>query len=107
MKVDLGIWTKLNRAVISLFVLASLAGIGLWYWPVIQENERLRRSLLETEQELRKEAELAWRLDAALNSLEHPKTVERLARERLGYAKPGEKIIYFEDTTPAEIPDRR
>jgi cell division protein FtsB len=28
-----------------------------------------------------------------------PKAVERLARERLGYAKPGETMIHFDEPT--------
>jgi cell division protein FtsB len=33
----------------------------------------------------------------AQDALQHdPKAVERLARERLGYAKPGETVIRFE-----------
>ena len=36
-------------------------------------------------------------MKAAINALQKdPKTVERLARERLGYAKPGETVIRFE-----------
>ena len=30
----------------------------------------------------------------------NPKTIERMARANLGYAKPGEIVIRFEDPTP-------
>ena len=32
----------------------------------------------------------------ALRALQNPTTIERLARERLSYAKPGEDVIYFD-----------
>jgi cell division protein FtsB len=36
--------------------------------------------------------------------MQDPKTVERLARERLSYAKPGEDVILFEPPPPTNIP---
>ena len=39
-------------------------------------------------------------LTAALEAMNNdPKAVERLAREKLGYAKPGETVIKFEDVS--------
>jgi cell division protein FtsB len=39
-------------------------------------------------------------LSAAIESMNNdPKAVERLAREKLGYAKPGETVIRFEEVT--------
>jgi hypothetical protein len=40
------IWDKLFRLVLALLVLAGLLGIFLWYQPVIQENQRMRRETL-------------------------------------------------------------
>jgi cell division protein FtsB len=40
--------------------------------------------------------ETARKLDAELRALQNPMTVERLARERLSYAKPGEDVIHFD-----------
>jgi cell division protein FtsB len=36
--------------------------------------------------------------------MQDPKTVERLARERLSYAKPGEDVILFESPLPTNSP---
>jgi cell division protein FtsB len=90
------IWDKLFRLVLALLVIASLLGIFLWYQPVIQENQRLRRDKLELEKKIDKEIETARKLDADLRALQNPTTVERLARERLSYAKPGENVIHFD-----------
>jgi cell division protein FtsB len=39
-------------------------------------------------------------LSAAVEALSNdPKAIERLAREKLGYAKPGETVIRFEEAT--------
>jgi cell division protein FtsB len=90
------IWDKLFRLVVALLVIASLMGIFLWYQPVIQENQRLRRYELELERKIDKETDAAKKLEADLRALQNPTTVERLARERLSYAKPGENVIHFD-----------
>ena len=96
MKVDLGIWNKLTHVVIFLLVAATLLGIGLCYTPVIQQNERMQKTKLELDKKIEKEMEISKRLDSQMKSLQDPRTVERLARERLSYAKPGEVVVHFE-----------
>jgi cell division protein FtsB len=95
--VDLGIWTKLTRVVIFLFLLAGMLGLAVWYLPVIKANERMRKQTFRLDCQIQKEEESAKQLKASIDSLRYdPKAVERLARERLGYAKPGETLIRFE-----------
>lgn len=97
MSVDLGIWNTLSRLIILLVMLAGVLGLGIWYFPLIQKNERLRKEILQLNLEIKREEETARQLKSAIYSLQKdPKTVERLARERLGYAKPGESVIRFE-----------
>ncbi len=83
------IWDRLFSLVLVLLVIAGLLGAFLWYQPVIQENQRMRRDKLELEKKIEKETETARKLEADLRALQNPATVERLARERLSYAKPG------------------
>jgi cell division protein FtsB len=52
------------------------------------------------EQKTAAETETAKKLEAALRAMQDPKTVERLARERLSYAKPGESVILFQPPAP-------
>ena len=47
MKVEDSIWDKLTRVVIFLLLIAGVAGIGVWYFPLIQQNERIRKRVLE------------------------------------------------------------
>lgn len=99
MKVDLGIWSKLTGAVIFLLLLAGLGLVVVWYLPQIRQNEHMRAEILKLDDQIQQEEETARRLKASIEALHRdPKTVERLAREKLGYAKPGETVIRFEET---------
>jgi cell division protein FtsB len=99
-KVDLGIWSKLTKVVVGLVVLAVFLLIGMCYLPLIQENTRMRAEVLKLEQRLKTEQERSEQLQAQIGALRNdPKTVERLAREKLGYARPDETVIRFESTT--------
>jgi cell division protein FtsB len=101
LKVDLGIWSKLTRLVIFLLCVAGCTVIGLWYLPVIRQNERLRQEKLRVEVLIQKEEQEGRRLKSAIDSLKYdPKAVERLARESFGYAKEGETVIRFEGNRP-------
>ena len=100
MNVDLGIWSKLTKIVVGLVVLAVLLLIGMCYLPLIQENIRMRAQILKLEQQLKTGQEKSDQLQSQIDALRNdPKTVERLAREKLGYAKPDETIIRFEPAT--------
>jgi cell division protein FtsB len=96
-QVDLGIWHRLSQFVIVLIVAACLLGVFFWYLPVFEQNERMRQKIMTLENEVKAEEQKQAQLQTAIRNLrEDPKTVERLAREKLGFAKPGETVIYFE-----------
>ncbi len=100
MNVQLSIWDKLTRMVIFLLFVAGLLGVAIWYLPLIKQNERMRKQILQ------KSEDTARQLKAAIDALRYdPKAVERLARERLGYARAGETVIRFEE--PATNPPPR
>ncbi|HEY4414209.1 MAG TPA: septum formation initiator family protein [Verrucomicrobiae bacterium] len=97
MKVDLGIWSWLTQAVIVLVVIAVLSLIGMTYLPLIRQNENYRREIDRLDIAIQKQQEVSKELKNEIESLRNdPKTVERLAREKLGYAKPDETVIHFE-----------
>jgi cell division protein FtsB len=96
MNVGQSIWDKLFRVVLTLLVIAAVLGISLWYQPVIKLNQRMRQDKLTLDVSIERETATARKLDAALRALQNPTTVERLARERLSYAKPGEDVIHFD-----------
>lgn len=105
MQTDSRVADFLSRLVVLMLVLAGLAGVFGWYLPLIQDNQRLRQEIAQQElriQGLREEINaLSLRL---VLSQEDPETVERLARENLGYAAPGETIVRFEDRRPGNPP---
>lgn len=104
MNVQDSIWDKLNRVVIGLLLVAGVAGLGVWYYPLIKQNERMRRHVMELDLQVQKEAETKKQLSAAIDAMGNdPKAVERLARETLGYAKQGETVIRFESTNRISI----
>ena len=107
MKVNLGIWDKLTPVVIFLLFIAGLLLMGVWYLPLIKQNERMRKEILRLDTLVRKEEETSKQLRASMDALRFdPKAVERLARERLGYAKPGETVIRFEVPRTNNTPRR-
>ena len=97
MKDDLGIWDKLTRTVIFLLFVAGLLLVAIWYLPLIKQNERYRKEILRLDNLVQKEEETGKQLRTSIGALRFdPKAIERLARERLGYAKTGETVIRFE-----------
>ncbi len=97
MKVDLGIWDKLTRLVVFLLFVAGILLVAVWYLPLIKQNERYRREILRLDTLIQKDEETGKQLRSSIDALRYdPKAVERLARERLGYAKAGETVIRFE-----------
>ena len=94
------VWDKLTRLVKLLLFVAYLLIVAIWYLPLIHTNERLRERMLSNEQLIAKQGQIQKQLRAATETLLHnPKARERLARERLGYGKPGEVIIRFDAPT--------
>jgi cell division protein FtsB len=107
MDVEDSIWDKLTRVVIGLLLIAGLVGIGVWYLPLIHQNERMRKLVMELDGKVQKEMETKRQLNAAIESLNNdPKAVERLAREKLGYARPEETVIRFEESGTNTISPR-
>ena len=97
MHVDVGIWSKLTKLVVFLLVLAGILGVAVWYYPLIQTNERMRKEVLRLDTQIAKAEDTGRQLKANIDALKYdPKAVERLAREKFGYAKPGETVIRFE-----------
>jgi cell division protein FtsB len=95
--IDLGIWSKLTKVVVGLVVLAVLLLIGMCYLPLIQENTRMRADILRLQTQLQIEEAKTKELQAQIDELQNdPAAIERLAREKLGYAKPDETVIHFE-----------
>ncbi len=85
---------------VALVAIAVLLLIGMTYLPLIQQNEQMRRRIDVLDGELEKQRQTAKQLQTEFDALRSDtKTVERLAREKLGYAKADETVIHFEPAT--------
>ena len=99
MNADDGLWNKLTRLVVGLLLVAGLLGIAVWYLPLIRQNERMGKEVQRLDSQIRKEDETARQLKSSIDALRSDSNaVARLVREKLGYARPGETVIRFEDT---------
>ncbi len=106
MKVEVGIWSKLTRVVQLLLFVAGILAVAAWYRPLIWNNERIRQRILRLDDQIQHEEARGKQLKSQIDDLRYdPKAVERVARERLGYAKPGEIVIRFRP--PAASPSGR
>lgn len=91
------IWSRLTRMVLLLVLAASAMLVGLWYLPLIDQNRAMRGQLLRLHAEVEREEATEQQKREAIKALRtDPKAIERLAREQLGLAKPGETVIHFE-----------
>ena len=97
MRVNLGIWDQLTRLVLFLLFLTGLLGLFFWYLPNIQTNERYRKASLLLDAKIAEQEKIARQLKAQTDAIQNdPRTLERLAREKLGWAKSNETVIVFE-----------
>jgi len=104
MNVDTGIWGKLTRVVIGLVLIAAVGLLWQLYLPNIKQNERMRRNLLGLDNQVQKEDATQKQLKASIDTLRYDtNAVERLAREKLRYAKPGETVIVFEPAVTNQV----
>ena len=104
MNIALNIWDKLTRVVQFLLFVAGLLAVGIWYMPLVEQNERIRKEILRLDNEIKIREDLSKQMKNSIQALSHdPKAIERLARERFGYGKPGETVIRFESPSTNAI----
>jgi len=102
------VWSRLHRALVLVLFVAATVLVWVWYLPLIRENASLRRAQFRLEQEVRLEQEKARQKRAAIEALRNdPKAIERLAREKLGLARPSETVVHFTGPEAPPAPTRR
>ena len=101
MNVNTSIWDRLTRVVASLAAVAALVWVAVLYFPLMHQNEVMRQQIVQLDMQIREEEFANRQVRLEIDSLKtDPKTVERLAREQLGLARPDETVVRFE--TPGE-----
>ena len=103
-RMDVGIWMRLTKLVMLLVVVAGSLAVFQWYKPVIRQNEGMQKRINQLQKQIADEKAFADQMNKTIHEIStNPMALERLAREKLGYAKPGEKVIRFE-TVNGQIP---
>jgi cell division protein FtsB len=88
----------LSRVAIFVIVLICVVGVFGWYFPLIKENQSLRREIADQEMMMSRLKNEIGSTKRKLTSYENdPRSAERLARENLGYSKSGETVFRFEN----------
>ncbi len=94
----MNLWKFIQR--ISLILIVGLV-IGIvvhLFLPLIGRQKELRAREAELRLDIQKEAEALRMLRLQQEKLqEDPRFIEKIAREKLGYAKPGETVFRFVD----------
>ena len=90
------------RNVYRVFLIVAAALVVLivvrFFMPKFQEEQRLRRQLEDARADVQRTAETLRQLKLKQERLrEDPRYVEKIAREELGLAKPGETVFRFVD----------
>ena len=96
MNVNASIWDRLTRVVASLSAVAAFVWVAVLYFPLMHQNEVMRQQIAQLNRQIREEEAVNRQVRLEIDSLKtDPKTVERLAREQLGLARPDETVVRF------------
>lgn len=78
--------------IISVLLLWSV----YWLWPAWREQKQTARTLQKINQEIIQRQKVKEDLQASIHRLKtDPRAVERVARDKFGLCRPGEKIYDF------------
>jgi len=82
---------------VLVIVLIGIVGVFGWYLPLIKENQSLRREIgLQKETISKLNDEIQTKKSRYQSYLYDPQSVDRLAREGLGYSREDETVFRFE-----------
>lgn len=91
-------WRNVYRVFLIAAAALAVVIVVRFFMPKFQEERRLRARLEEARQDVRRTAETLRELKLKQERLrEDPRYVEKIAREELGLAKPGETVFRFVD----------
>jgi cell division protein FtsB len=93
----MNVWERLNRVVLVLLFALGAVVVFIWYLPLIQQNQRYRKEIFSLDSKIQEQEKQGRQLKASIDAVQNdPKTLERLAREKLGWAKTNETVVRFE-----------
>ncbi len=89
---------KLEIVIITLFVLAIVSGSIIQIIPVYLQKRKAEQTIQEKQQVLEKVQDEYRSVQQQIHDLEHsPAAVERIARDKFNYCRPGETIYVYSE----------
>ena len=96
LRLDYGWSSILIKVAYILFFLAAVAGLAYYYIPLIKKSRAFEHELEAKQLALKQEEELNTRLKREIELLKKdPEYVEKVVRDKLGYAREEETIYRF------------
>jgi cell division protein FtsB len=98
----MSVWVLIYRISSALVIAVALIWVGSLFYPQFKQVGDLSAKQQEIEAEIHHDAEILRHLRLKQERLlNDPRYVEKIAREELGLAKPGETVFKFvDDPTP-------
>jgi len=97
-------WLVVYRVFSVAFIVILIIGIANFFLPKIRQNREKQRKAAVLEEENRIKEDMVKQLrEKQERFLSDPKYIERIAREELGKARPGETIFRFNSTSTNDI----
>jgi cell division protein FtsB len=91
-------WKFIQRICLILILVLVAGIVASFFLPLIRRQKELRARSEELRQDIQREAEYLRVLKQKQEKLQaDPRFIEKIAREDLGYAKPGETVFRFVD----------
>ena len=97
----MNVWVLIYRFALTMLGILGLVALFYFFYPSVRRMQELQNQQAKLEEQNRFDAELLRHLKAKEEKLmKDPRFVEKIAREELGYAKPGETVFKFVDDEP-------
>jgi cell division protein FtsB len=101
-------WVLIYRIAWIAVAILIVVGIVFMFLPQIEQSRELQRKEAQLQEEIRLEEELLQHLKRQQDRLRSdPRFIEKIAREELGLAKPGETVFKFVDEEPPPAPSKK
>ena len=104
----MNIWVFIYKTAWTILGVLILLGIGYAFYPPIRHFHELQRKESRLQEQIRTEEETLRHIQKKEERLlNDPRFVEKIAREELGLAKPGETVFKFVDSPTASTSSAR
>ena len=98
----MNIWVLIYRSAWTVLGVILLLALGYAFYPPIRQFHEMQKKESNLQDEIRFEEEMLRHLQQKKERLlNDPRFVERIAREELGLARPGETVFKFVDPAGA------